>query len=72
MLVAEGALVEEVADKTEAKDDGGQEVAGYLGITAESAGKEFGAVFCGDVLGDLVIERWVVELVGTNLCGQQC
>lgn len=56
-LVAEGALVEEVTDETEAEDGGGQEVAGYLGIAAESAGEELGAVFCGDVLDDRVIGR---------------
>lgn len=74
-LVTESALVEKVADKTEAEDGGGQEVAGYLGIAAESAGEELGAVLCGYVLGSLVIDRWAVGMVGfarTNLCGQRC
>lgn len=64
-LVTEGALVEKVADEAEAEDGGGQEVAGYLGIAAESAGEELGAVFCGgDVLEGLIIERWAVGPVG--------
>lgn len=74
-LVTEGALVEEVADETEAEDGDGQEVAGYLRIAAESAREELGAVFCGDVLGVLVIGCRVVGLVEfarTNLCEQRC
>jgi len=43
-LVAEGALVEEVADETEGEDGDGQGVAAGLGGAKEAA-EESGAVF---------------------------
>jgi hypothetical protein len=44
-LVAEGALVEEVADDAEGEDGGGEEVAGGLGFAAEQAGENLVVVF---------------------------
>lgn len=79
-LVTEGTLVEEVAEETEGEDGGGQEVAGYLGIAAESASEELGAVLCGDCVRAMAslssvrvgLLGWLVGFARTNLCGQRC
>lgn len=44
-LVAEGTLVEQVADDAEGEDGGGEEVAGSLGLAAEQAGEDLVVVF---------------------------
>ncbi len=46
-LVAQGALVEEVTDETEAEDGRGEGVACRLAVATEGASEELGAVFCG-------------------------
>lgn len=46
-LLAEHALVEGIAEETEAEDCEGEEVAGAEGVTAKEAGEGFVVVFWG-------------------------
>jgi len=54
-LVAERALVEEVAEEAQGEDGGGQEVAGRSPVAAEEAGEEVRAVFAAgdDAVGNV-------------------
>jgi hypothetical protein len=54
-LVTQGALVEKVTDEAEAEDCRSEGVACCLAVSAEDAGEELGAVFCGDVRDRLVM-----------------
>lgn len=53
-LVAEGSLVEEIADEAEGEDGRGEAIAGCLGAAAEEAGEGLVVVFCEG-------RRWVRE-----------
>ncbi|KAL1842236.1 hypothetical protein VTJ49DRAFT_5714 [Mycothermus thermophilus] len=61
-LVAQGALIEVVAEEAEREDGDGEGVACQLAVAPEEAGEELGAVFW-EVLGYYwLAERWWVHL----------
>lgn len=75
-LVAEGALVEEVAEDAEREDGGGEGIAGGLGITAKGPRQEARMVFYVDwswsgrgKLGtNVVLDAGCADLDGRQCC----